>query len=73
MASMMQLAGDTRPVMVYALANGSPNFFTVKFIADVLISWDDLGSTSLSAALKLKSLVMHDLSLFVQELSVYAI
>ena len=74
MASMTHpAAGDTIPVMVYILANGCPNFFTVKFIADVLISWDDLGSTSLSTTPKLKSLVMHDLSLFIQELSVYAI
>ena len=46
MASMTHLAAVKRPDMVYTLANGCPNFFTVKFIADVLISWDDLGSTS---------------------------
>ena len=73
MASITHPAGFKRPVMVYTLTGSSPNFFTVKFIADVLISWGDLGSTSLSTTPKLRSPVMHDLSLFVQELSVYAV
>ena len=73
MASMTHPVGITKPAMVYALANGSPDFFTVKFIADVLISSGDLDSTSLSIALRLESPIMHDLSLIIQELSVYAI
>ena len=73
MASMTHPVRITKPAMAYTLTGRSPNFFTVKFIADVLISWGDLGSTSLSIVPKLKSPVMHGLFLFVQELSVYAI
>ena len=73
MASMTHPDRFTEPVMIFILTGGSPNFFTVKFIADVLISLGDLDSTRLSIALRLESPVMHDLSLFVQELSVYAI
>ena len=73
MASMTLLVRITKPTKVYAPANCSLHFFTVKFIADVSISSDDLGNTSLSIAPRLESPVMHDLSLFVQELSVYAI
>ena len=73
MASIMHPARTTKPAMVYALVSEFAYFFTVKFIADVLIGLGDLGSTSLSIAPRLESLVMHDLSLFVQELSVYAI
>ena len=73
MASMTFPVRITRPTVICTHASGYPDFFTVKFVADVLISWDDLGSTSLSIALRLVSPVMHDLSLFAQELSAYAV